>query len=134
MSLRSLTRCSAATDALLMTDDGRFQWLRRIRRMWILQLETFAQVLAALSLPVGLVFVVLGLGLTSLRRWAGPVTVTMFGVAFLLALVQHALFYRALLCPNCGHNPNRYKNGNNVPVKTAWKRLEPLTACPQCGT
>jgi hypothetical protein len=91
-------------------------------------MEAVAHYLAAVSLPVGLAMVLLGA-----RRWAGATTVLTFGVAFVVALVQRGLFYRAIRCPRCGHNPNRFKNGKNVPVKAAWTRLAPLTVCPQCG-
>jgi rubredoxin len=53
-------------------------------------------------------------------------------VSLVLALLQHYAFYNLIRCPMCSYNPTKFKNGKNMPVKTAWSKLRAYEVCPNC--
>ena len=105
-----------------------YLWLRSIRRYWILPAEMVSTVLLFIGL-----FIAVALPLFGARQIV-PQTLGAFLIAsFATHFIQYFLFYRAIRCPICVYNPTRYKNGKNIPTKTAWKRLEVMESCPACN-
>jgi hypothetical protein len=108
-------------------ETARFKWVRSIGRAWILALDPIERIsfLAAFALPLALHF--LGFG-----DWVLGLGLSLLGLSFVLVFVGYWTFYRLIVCPHCGHNPTRYKNGRNLPRATARKKLAELEACPAC--
>jgi hypothetical protein len=105
-----------------------YRWLRSIHRYWILPAERVSTALLFAALLSAVV-----LSLFGARQMAALTLGALLAASFIAAMIQHFLFYRAIRCPNCGHNPTHYKNGKNIPTKTAWKRLQGMESCPVCS-
>ena len=120
------SRNSGAVFGMKANND--YQWLRRIHRYWILPAEMVSTALfiAALSSVVLL-------SLIGARQIVPSILCALLPASFIAGMLHHFVFYRAIRCPDCGHNPTRYKNGRNMPVKTAWKRLRDMESCPICS-
>src|SRR5688572_32971080 len=96
-----------------------FRWLRSTGRYWILPLEKAATICLVAILPLGVIASLLGGRMT-----IGHVALVLVPTSLVLTIAQHLAFYHLIRCPVCGHNPTRYKNGKNMPTKTAWRSEE----------
>jgi len=113
-----------------MTAATEYVWSKSIGRYWILKLEIVPTIFLVLAIAAATVWAFAPQPAGGIGSYVAGASVA---TSFLVAMIQHFLFYRAIRCPRCGHNPNRYKNGKNLPTKTAWKNLASMTECPACG-
>jgi len=113
-----------------MSETNSYSWVRSIRRYWILPLELVPVAFLVFAAFAGVVrvFAPESLGVGASYAAGGALA-----LGLVVAFAQHFLFYSAIRCPKCGHNPTKYQNGKNLPTKTAWKKLSGMTACTACG-
>jgi hypothetical protein len=115
----------------VVSEEPNYRWLRRIGRYWILPSEMIPLVNVVLCAIVAGLAPRVGVPPSIIKYICSALLVS--GIIWMFA--QQHLFYSAIRCPACGHNPNRTKEGRRMRygMNAMWTRLRSLSHCPSCG-
>lgn len=106
---------------------SKYPTLQAIGMRWIVSFEMFGTCLFV-------ALVLLGFSLPLVGRPYDP-TYAFIGVVFMfvMGLMHYLVFYELVKCPSCSGKLNKFKNGNNVPIKQAHIQLNNGYGCRRCG-
>ncbi len=101
--------------------------LRALNKDWIFWLDR----MGAYALPVGV--------LASVFLHTTETLDIRYGIVFFLvaslcmAIAHHICLYRLVVCPKCGWNLAKFKNGEKIPPKHVYNAFKAGRACLKCG-
>jgi hypothetical protein len=101
--------------------------IEAVSYQWIFKLERIGLIIMLLSVPINFLLAFWN------REWLGLGVTIGFSLALAIHLIHFWCFYNLVKCPYCSGKLNKFKNGNNVPMKQAYARLRNFHACPHCG-
>jgi hypothetical protein len=114
-----------------VSEETNYAWLRRIGRYWILPAEMTPMV----SVPLCALVAKVGPSAGIPDRVVSYACWSLVGITVIGLVGQNYLFYNAILCPACGHKPNRTVEGRRMRhgMNAMWTRLRRLERCPKCN-
>jgi hypothetical protein len=116
-----------------------YVWLRRIRKLWLVDLELYNGIFGGIWLMVTLATFV-GIVIAAACQFEVPIGMIGktigggWGLFLTINFIHVVLLYTRIRCPHCGFNPTRTKKeGKWMSPRILTRRLMTLTACPSCG-
>ncbi|MCM8542909.1 MAG: hypothetical protein NE328_21760 [Lentisphaeraceae bacterium] len=112
-----------------MKEKDQYIWLKETNNYWKYNFELLVSVYGFFSFILAAILGVISFFMGN-NIWI--VSIILISLYFLGGILVMFLLYYQIICPKCGHNPSRKKNGKWASPRYLEGKFKKLISCPSC--